>query len=156
MANPTPKKNFCKVFSFHKSEKKLQLLLSFDPSQKYKKTHKNIKYSSRIFFYIVPSVLNIFMINWIKCIKPVLFIFGQQAQQQYASCHFPEILSHLSVQIKFQIAVQHSSAEEFCDVFVWGWNECQNPKFLYTKNFQGEYPEGESHLWGRWEGPFRV
>ena len=42
----------------------------------------------------------------------------------------------------FQIAVQHSRAEGFCDVFVWGWNECQNPKYLYTKSFQEEYPEG--------------
>lgn len=42
----------------------------------------------------------------------------------------------------YLIAIQHSPENAFCDVFVWGWKECQNPKFLYSHSFQEDYPTG--------------
>lgn len=45
---------------------------------------------------------------------------------------------------EFLIAIQRSLTNAFFDVFVWGWNECQNPRFLYTHSFKDTYATGFS------------
>ena len=43
---------------------------------------------------------------------------------------------------EFPIVIQHKPNHEFNDVFVWGWEECQNPRFLYSYNLKPIYPTG--------------
>ena len=42
----------------------------------------------------------------------------------------------------FLIAIQHTVNHAFNDIFVWSWNECQNPSFLYSYDLSTAYPTG--------------
>ena len=41
----------------------------------------------------------------------------------------------------FLVAVQFSQ-RQFNDLYVWKWNECQNPEFLYNYDLYPLYPRG--------------
>ena len=45
---------------------------------------------------------------------------------------------------QYFIAIQQGVAgsQLFHDIFVWQWEECQKPKYLYSYNLQNEYPTG--------------
>ena len=43
---------------------------------------------------------------------------------------------------EFLVVLQHDTQYQFNDIFVWGWRECQNPRFLYSKNLMSLYPTG--------------
>jgi len=42
----------------------------------------------------------------------------------------------------FLVAVQFSQRQEFNDLYVWKWKECQQPEFLYNYDLYGQYPQG--------------
>lgn len=40
------------------------------------------------------------------------------------------------------MAIQHNISQSFNDIFVWKWNECQSPSFLYSFDLSPLYPTG--------------
>jgi len=54
----------------------------------------------------------------------------------------------------YLIAIQHTVNHAFNDIFVWSWNECQNPTFLYSHDLSTTYPTGlfptSFFLWKRY------
>ena len=40
----------------------------------------------------------------------------------------------------------NSEESEINDIFVWEWDECQNPKFKYVHSLYDLYPEGLSPM----------
>jgi len=54
----------------------------------------------------------------------------------------------------YLIAIQHTVNHAFNDIFVWSWNECQNPSFLYSHDLSSTYPTGlfptSFFLWKRY------
>ena len=40
------------------------------------------------------------------------------------------------------MAIQHTMNHAFNDIFVWGWKECQNPRYLYSYDMSKLYPTG--------------
>ena len=46
----------------------------------------------------------------------------------------------------YMIVIQYSEESEINDIFVWEWDECQNPKFKYVHSLYDLYPEGLSPM----------
>ena len=42
----------------------------------------------------------------------------------------------------YLVVLQHDSQHNFNDIFVWAWKECQQPRFLYSKDMMPLYPTG--------------
>ena len=75
-----------------------------------------------------------------------VFMFFYRSEHRGNNFNRPErrVRIHRYWNENYFIAVQQSTGGigSFHDVFVWSWEECQKPRFLYSHSLHKEYPTG--------------
>ena len=49
----------------------------------------------------------------------------------YFTQHLPLVIPHRYWNEEYLVVLQHNPQHEFNNIFVWGWNQCKNPTFLF-------------------------